>query len=384
LSEKKLKVLFVSKDSYYPENRDGISKINYNLVVNNSLIEPDYLTQQYVGKAPDESSVENHLVFNCPPKQNSKLKAIFSLTPYNVYPKEELKGLAEQINSVSNNYDVIHISTLFFGHLPSLLNEKAKIFFSSVDCHTLLMRRKAASVKNPIFKFLYYLESLKYKALESKLYGQLNKCHFVSNIDSEFAQKNLSLEKPITIPNGINTKEFYDQALERDPFQLIFTGNFNYHPNQEAAEFIITKIAPELYKKDPRYKIILAGANPTPFMQRTELPNVIITGRVESLTPYLQKSNIFICPLFSGAGIKNKLLEAMASGLFSICSEMSLDGIPSPINFKTIRPAQNVKEWIQDIIAPGHSASFDKGAVSIFVKRFSWETIKESYLVYYS
>jgi hypothetical protein len=35
-----------------------------------------------------------------------------------------------------------------------------------------------------------------------------------------------------------------------------------------------------------------------------------VTGEVPSLRPWLSRATVYVCPMLSGTGIKNKLLEA--------------------------------------------------------------------------
>ncbi len=60
MNDKKLKILFVSPDSYYPENLNGVNKINFNLVKKNCHYSVDYLAQSYEGTPPQGTCVEKY------------------------------------------------------------------------------------------------------------------------------------------------------------------------------------------------------------------------------------------------------------------------------------------------------------------------------------
>jgi glycosyltransferase involved in cell wall biosynthesis len=51
--------------------------------------------------------------------------------------------------------------------------------------------------------------------------------------------------------------------------------------------------------------------------------NVIVTGWVDSMAEYYAKSQIFIAPMRLGTGLQNKLLEAMATRLPCITSQLA-------------------------------------------------------------
>jgi len=54
---------------------------------------------------------------------------------------------------------------------------------------------------------------------------------------------------------------------------------------------------------------------------------VIVTGFVEELTPYFQASRVFVAPLRYGAGIKGKLVTALAHGVPSVATNIAAEGI---------------------------------------------------------
>jgi glycosyltransferase involved in cell wall biosynthesis len=47
---------------------------------------------------------------------------------------------------------------------------------------------------------------------------------------------------------------------------------------------------------------------------RARIDAVTVTGRVDDVRPYLARGTVFVCPLRSGAGIKNKILQAWSMG----------------------------------------------------------------------
>ncbi|WP_127717856.1 glycosyltransferase family 4 protein [Halobacteriovorax sp. HLS] len=381
MKDKKLKILFVSPDGYYPENLNGVNKINFNLVKENNLYTIDFLSRFFDSKPPSFTCIENHYSTKKRVKQRSKLRSLLSLTPYNISPISEINDLIEFINKNSKKYDIIHLSSVALINAIHQINESEKVFFSSIDSLSLIMLRKYKAQKSLLKKLLYYYEYIKCTVVEKNAYKKIKKCHFVSDIDALFAKDKLGLKSPVFIPNGIDTKQFYDSKQSRDNKKLLFVGNYNYAPNQEAVDFIINDLGPKLFEKDKEIRIFLVGANPTQKMLNLEgHPNIIVTGKVENLDKYLQSARFFISPIFSGAGIKNKVLEAMASGLITVSSKLSLDGINHPINYVTIDNEKSTTAWIDAIC---NSTIYDDSEmeknISLFHKEYSWDNIRERY-----
>jgi glycosyltransferase involved in cell wall biosynthesis len=71
----------------------------------------------------------------------------------------------------------------------------------------------------------------------------------------------------------------------------------------------------------------LIGADPPASIRAEAGAEIEITGRVDEVRPYLRRSACLVSPLVSGAGIRNKILEAMAAGVPVVATPMSCDGI---------------------------------------------------------
>lgn len=124
------------------------------------------------------------------------------------------------------------------------------------------------------------------------------------------------------IPNGVDLDTFAS-VESRKEFDLIFAGNMNYAPNIDAAEYLVKQIFPLILKDFPNANLVLCGATPAARVKALAAENVIVTGWVDSMSEYYAKSRIFIAPMRLGTGLQNKLLEAMATKLPCITSQLA-------------------------------------------------------------
>ncbi len=96
---------------------------------------------------------------------------------------------------------------------------------------------------------------------------------------------------------------------------LIFTGKMDYRPNVDAALWLVNDILPLIRQRVPDVTVTLVGQQPSPRLDALRtVPGVTITGRVESVVPYLRGAAAYVAPLRMGSGTRLKLLEAMATG----------------------------------------------------------------------
>ncbi len=78
----------------------------------------------------------------------------------------------------------------------------------------------------------------------------------------------------------------------------------------------------------PDARLALVGRAPPPRVRALAgLPGVDVTGEVPDVRPWLTGSRVFVCPMVTGTGIKNKLLEAMATGLPCVATPLGLGGL---------------------------------------------------------
>ena len=55
--------------------------------------------------------------------------------------------------------------------------------------------------------------------------------------------------------------------------------------------------------------------------------DVVVTGRVQDVTPYLDRAAVVVAPLRLGGGTRVKVLEALAAGKAVVASPLAAEGI---------------------------------------------------------
>lgn len=131
------------------------------------------------------------------------------------------------------------------------------------------------------------------------------------------------------IPNGIELAYWTRRSYTPEPNCLIFTGVMDYAPNADAALHLIDAILPHIRPHVPDLKVIIAGRNPTAALRARaqRYPDVIVTGFVEDMRDYLEKATVFVAPLRFGAGMQNKLQEALAMEVPIVTSSLGANGL---------------------------------------------------------
>lgn len=109
---------------------------------------------------------------------------------------------------------------------------------------------------------------------------------------------------------------------------ITFIGKMNYEPNVVAVVWFAENIFPILRQQKAKLIFQIVGAFPDERVKMlSNKPNIIVTGYVDSIEPYLQNSAIIIAPMLTGAGIQNKIIQAMAYGCCVVTTSIGAEGL---------------------------------------------------------
>lgn len=208
----------------------------------------------------------------------------------------------------------------------------AKIVASEHDVRFLGVEREANNEKK---FFLKNMLILKFKIEKRRELNALNICDLILTHN----KKDLKL----LIDNNISSTKIYDivpyyntiiHGNREMPFKndVIFWGAMSRKENYEAVEWFIKNVM----SKERRYRLIVIGNNPPEELKKYESSNVTITGFVEDPSNYFREAVCMVVPLLSGAGIKVKVIEAMAAGLPVLTNDIGIEGIPATDNVSYI------------------------------------------------
>jgi len=139
----------------------------------------------------------------------------------------------------------------------------------------------------------------------------------------------------------------------------------HYAPNVDAAFHLIRDVFPVVRVEIPDAQLHIVGRDPTPELRAAQnVPGVTIIGFVEDVRPWLEGATVFASPIRFGAGIQNKVLEAMAMELPVVASTVAADGLRT--NEGTMPPvdiADDPSQWLD-------SSSTTSGRAKIRPLRF--------------
>jgi len=386
-----IKVLLVSPSFPFPEYKNGLAKVNYNILSHQNGYKADLLTIN----DSEFSNIPNVNTYLVPfvkrfSKKNLLLKWLTSLDPINVIKYSPyLDEIVKNIEKHHHLYDIVHVSSPFFASIFLKVSKhvQSKMIIFPIDSVSLNIERRLPKEKNILRKLFLYIELLKYRRFESIYYAQYRNVCFVSNIDETYVLKLNKKINTITIPNGVDIEYFKKRNyIAEENYSMVFTGDMSYAPNEDAMLFFIKHVYPIISKR-LAVKLYIVGKNPTEKLRKLASENIIITGFVEDIREYLDKATIYISPLRFGSGIKNKILEAMAMSKIVLGTAVSFDGIEVKNFENCILMAENSFDMADKILKVLYNIEgfkyIEKNARKLIENYYSWDGITKRYCDHY-
>jgi glycosyltransferase involved in cell wall biosynthesis len=284
-------------------------------------------------RMPDQSSAEDGIrLFAAPTRTRPREIAMMARgwvrgrpLSADLYAAQFRVPLHEELASFGP--DVVHVAGSQLGGLGRLLAKRPSVLGAydarhlNVDAERLVARG--------LRRRLLQAEMRRVRRFEATEYPFFDRIVMVSEEGkAELKALNPGLEITV-IPNGVDADFFHpDQAVSRDRGLILFTGVMDYAPNILTAEFLARRVLPLVRVRKPEARLAIVGRSPAPRVHAlATLDGVDVTGEVPDLRPWLRRSRAYACPMLSGTGIKNKLLEAMASELPCVVTPLAMQGM---------------------------------------------------------
>ena len=187
---------------------------------------------------------------------------------------------------------------------------------------------KARLKKSGIWRWLYEIDFVRCRRYEQMVLEDFSKCMIISDVDREYILSKSDGKKDIVvIGNYVDVYRKQNEHLDNN-CHLLFVGRMDYEPNVTAVNYFVKMVLPLIEQEIPEVIFYIVGIHPDIGVKRLAKDNkIIVTGFVEDVTEYMRECAIFVAPMCSGAGVQNKILQAMSLGKCVITTTIGREGI---------------------------------------------------------
>lgn len=198
----------------------------------------------------------------------------------------------------------------------------------------------------------------------------------VSADDVEIMRRDVPEREPVLCPIGYDHLGVSLARAPTDTSTVSFIGNYSWTPTRDAANVLLREIWPRVAAARPRARLVLAGSGADDEMVRlSAAAGAEFLGPVSSVLPVLLETDVFVCPMRIGGGIKVKLVEALAAGCAIVTTPQSLRGMPIEV-LQAVEIAEDPDELSATVVAllgdPLRRAELSRKALEAVVELPSW------------
>lgn len=335
-------ILIVLPVAPWPARQNGISIRYYPMI---EALTKKYDVDLFVHSEPRQALPQDHVTTalrrlfvrnkdSSPPDLSDRIRTLSeSFSPFGQPYKFSRYHAADVLHQLrrftsGQSHDTVLWVMHEYRHLLNKLKHdwrSARIIYDSIDSpylHHLRERTPAG--------FLYILRAMhvgKTRRWERKLLTGVNGTIYISGPDAEACTPQQSNSTAV-IPNGIYLhEEDLHASSPSNVMSIGFLGNMAYAPNVRAALELHQRVFLPLKKLLPQLTLTIIGRAPCPEISALSGPDVEVTGTVDSIWPYINKVNVFVYPMKIGAGLQNKILEAMHAAKPVVTTEICLKSV---------------------------------------------------------
>ena len=316
---------------------------------------------------------------------------MFSKLPYSAERFISNKYLYElTVLLKSKDFRIVQLEGLYLNFCIETIRKhsNALISFRAHNIEHEIWQRVAAGTQNIIKKL--YLNNLAKRIRRYKL-SVLNKYDVLVPIterDNNIFDK-LGNKKPSFVSQtGVFIDELKADAGNVEYPSVFAIGALDWVPNQEGLQWFIKNVWPLVLQSFPDLKFYVAGRNAPDWLEDILLKTdgLEYLGEVENAHDFINSKAIMIVPLFSGSGMRIKIIEGMALQKCIITTSIGMEGI-SAVDRQNILVADDEKSFANAIFESLNDYEFYEGiakSARVFVsENFDNLTISKRLLAFY-
>lgn len=147
----------------------------------------------------------------------------------------------------------------------------------------------------------------------------------ITEKDASLVERLEDADHVVVAPFSIDTSKIKPGVNEQ--WVGYHIGAMDWIPNKDGVRWFLHKAWPKIRRSSPDFEFFFAGRKMPDDFKKVNLAGVHCLNEVKDADEFIADKKILIVPLWSGGGIRVKILEAMAAGKVVITTSVGIKGI---------------------------------------------------------
>jgi glycosyltransferase involved in cell wall biosynthesis len=227
----------------------------------------------------------------------------------------------------ANDYDVVYTHLIRMAEYTRGL-QIPKVLGVQIS-QALNLGRMFEHSSNPLRRLFYRIEQSKVRPYETAVCADYERVFLCGPSDIQALEETAPVPNARICPHGQDIPPLERvRSAKREPGAIVMSGVMSTYTNVDAASWFAREIFPRVERQVPHAKFWIVGRNPQRAVRALERPSkVIVTGEVPDVYDWLCRAEIGVAPLRIGAGMQNKIVQAMACELPVVATSVANEGI---------------------------------------------------------
>ena len=239
-----------------------------------------------------------------------------------------------------------------------------------------LYYRMYQSERSTMRRLFSWFEYHKFRREEVASWRSAGGCLMSSEREMAILRTMCPLTPATVVPNAVDTDYFKPADEAVDPDAIVFTGLMKYRPNVDAAIFFVDEILPRILARRPTAMFYVVGGDAPPAVTRLASRNVVVTGTVDDVRPYVHRAAVVAVPLRMGSGTRLKVLEGLSMGKPMVSTSLGCEGIDL-VHREHLLIADDPRSFASGILElmskPEVAATLGTHGRNLMLRRYRWE-----------
>ena len=248
-----------------------------------------------------------------------------------------------------------------------------------------LLYRTFLTERSPVRRAYNWIEFRKFRREETGAWRRATGISATSAREAEIIQ-DIAGRPARSVPNGVDVRYFSAGDEPADPDAIVLTGLMKYRPNVDAAVYFVREVLPRIVSARPKLVFYIVGGEPSDEVRQLAGPNVVVTGTVPDVRPFVRRAAVFVVPLRMGSGTRLKVLEGLSMEKAMVSTSLGCEGIDVEHN-RHLLIADDAASFAAAVLSlledPARARALADAGRELVEAKYRWESVVDGLESFY-